>query len=413
MIESFKHLLDIASDRDLAEVFLESDEQEHAVPAEQIVEALRKRRAVMRDCVERGKNGGESMGKLVGNEARLLNEAFRNGRTFLDPLTVKAELYALAVMGENARMGVIVAAPTAGAGGIVPGMLLALEEERNIDPETTVRALVVAGGIGSIIALSANISGAAGGCQNEVGVASSMGAAAVTYMMGGSTRQSVQAAALALKNTLGLVCDPVGGLVEVPCVKRNALFAVHGLTAAQLALAGVESIIPMDEIVEAMVRIGRSLPRGLRETAEGGLATTETGTAIALRLKEEANRRRAERAAERERVARQRWPRTPSVHPYHRPVAGVLPRRRRRGDELRPPLGEESRALPHTVVQIEDPEPRPVACRAVVVAVQQEVAVRVGLEHLTADADPVEQRPLREGQVLLTARPHRIADDHA
>ncbi len=170
-------------------------------------------------------------------------------------------------MGENSRMGVIVAAPTAGAGGVVPGMLLALEEERHIDPEKTVRALVVAGGIGSIIALSANISGAAGGCQNEVGVASSMGAGAVAYVMGGSTRVVIQAAALALKNTLGLVCDPVGGLVEVPCVKRNALFAVHGLTAAQLALAGIDSVIPMDEVVEALVRIGRALPRGLKETA--------------------------------------------------------------------------------------------------------------------------------------------------
>jgi L-serine dehydratase len=307
MIESFKQLEELAADRDLADVFLESDEQEHAVPGDMILEALRKRRGVMRDCVERGKNSdGQSMGKLVGSEARLLQKAFNEGRTFLDPLTVKAEIYALAVMGENSRMGVIVAAPTAGAGGIVPGMLLALEEERNVDPERTVRGLVVAGGIGSIIALSANISGAAGGCQNEVGVASAMGAAGVAYMMGGGTRQSIQAAALALKNTLGLVCDPVGGLVEVPCVKRNALFAVHGLTAAQLAMAGVESVIPMDEIVEAMVRIGRSLPRGLRETAEGGLATTDTGTAIALRLKEEANRRRAERAAERERVAEER-----------------------------------------------------------------------------------------------------------
>jgi len=306
MIESFKHLEELAKDRDLAEVFLETDAEEHGVPADDILEALRKRREVMRDCIVRGKNGGESMGKLVGSEARLLNEAFLSGKTFLDPLTVKAEIYALSVMGENSRMGVIVAAPTAGAGGIVPGMLMALEEERNIDPEKTVRALVVAGGIGSIIALSANISGAAGGCQNEVGVASSMGAAGVAYMMGGTTRNSIQAAALALKNTLGLVCDPVGGLVEVPCVKRNALFAVHGLTAAQLALAGVESIIPMDEIVEAMVRIGRALPRGLRETAEGGLATTDTGRAIAQRLKDDANRRRAERAAERERMAQER-----------------------------------------------------------------------------------------------------------
>ena len=306
MIESFAQLEQIGKDRDLAEVFLEVDEQEHAIPREQILEALRKRRQVMRDCIDRGKGGGLSMGKLVGNEAKLLNEAFQNGRTFLDPLTVKAELYALSVMGENSRMGVIVAAPTAGAGGVVPGMLLALEEERKVDPEKTVRALVVAGGIGSIIALSANISGAAGGCQNEVGVASSMGAAAVAYMMGGTTHQAIHAAAIALKNTLGLVCDPVGGLVEVPCVKRNALFAVHGLTAAQLALAGVDSVIPMDEIVEAMVRIGRALPRGLKETAEGGLATTLTGCEIGQRLKDEANQRRAARAADRERLAQER-----------------------------------------------------------------------------------------------------------
>ncbi|MFZ2492801.1 MAG: L-serine ammonia-lyase, iron-sulfur-dependent, subunit alpha [Thermoanaerobaculia bacterium] len=307
MIESFKQLETLAADRDIADVFLEADEQEHAVPAADIIEALSQRREVMLDCIGRGRTGtAPSMGKLVGKEAKLLHEAMVAGQTFLDPLTVKAEIYALAVMGENSRMGVIVAAPTAGAGGIVPGMLLALEEERHVAPEKTVRGLVVAGGVGSIIALSANISGAAGGCQNEVGVASSMGAAAVAYMMGGSTHQIIQAAALALKNTLGLVCDPVGGLVEVPCVKRNAIFAVHGLTAAQLALAGVDSVIPMDEIVEAMVRIGRSLPRGLRETAEGGLATTQTGTAIAMRLKEEANRRRAEKAAERERTAKER-----------------------------------------------------------------------------------------------------------
>src|ERR1041385_6891043 len=306
MIESFKQLEEVGRDRDLAAVFLEADEQEHGIPGEQILAALRKRREVMRDCIERGKGGGLSMGKLVGNEAKKLNEAFAAGETFLDPLTVNAELYALAAVGGDSRMGGIVAAPTAGAGGVVPGMLLALEEERNVDPEKTVRALVVAGGIGSIIALSANISGAAGGCQNEGGVASSMGAAAVAYMMGGTTHQCIHAAALALKNTLGLVCDPVGGLVEVPCVKRNALFAVHGLTAAQLALAGIESVIPMDEVVEAMVRIGRALPRGLRETAEGGLATTTTGCAIGSRLKDEANQRRAERPAARRRMAQER-----------------------------------------------------------------------------------------------------------
>lgn len=203
-------------------------------------------------------------------------------------------------------MGVIVAAPTAGAGGVVPGMLLALEEERSIDPERTVRAMAVAGGVGSLVGLQANISGAAGGCQNEVGVAASMGAAAATYMMGGTSSQCIHAAALGLKNVLGLVCDPVGGLVEVPCVKRNSFYAIHGLTAAQLALAGVESVIPMDEVVEAMVRIGRALPRALKETAEGGLATTPTGCEIGDRIKREANDRRAAKAAERERLAAER-----------------------------------------------------------------------------------------------------------
>lgn len=306
MIETFEQLEQLGEGREIADVFLETDAEESGFPPDQIIAALGKRREVMWECIRRGLHGGTSMGKLVGNEAKQLIGAFEAGETFLDPLTVKAAAYALSVMGENSRMGVIVAAPTAGAGGIVPGMLLALEEERKVDPEKTVRGLVVAGGVGSLISIRANISGAAGGCQNEVGVAASMGAAGACSMMGGTTRQCIHAAALALKNTLGLVCDPVGGLVEVPCVKRNGIFSVHGLTAAQLARAGVESVIPMDEIVEAMVRIGRALPRGLRETAEGGLATTSTGNQISQRIKDEANQRRAEKAAERERVARER-----------------------------------------------------------------------------------------------------------
>lgn len=306
MIDSFRELEERGAGRDLADVFLESDAEDHAIPGQQILEALGKRREVMWECVRRGQQGGISMGGLVGNEARVLAQAFNEGKTFLDPLTVKAMVYSLAVMDENSRMGVIVAAPTAGAGGVVPGMLLALEEERGIDPERTVRGLAVAGGVGSLVGLKANISGAAGGCQNEVGVAAAMGGAAAAYMVGGSTEDCIHAAALALKNVLGLVCDPVGGLVEVPCVKRNSFYAVHGLTGAQLAVAGVRSVIPMDEIIDAMVRIGRALPHGLRETAEGGLAMTPTGCEIGDRLKQEANERRAEKAAERERLAAER-----------------------------------------------------------------------------------------------------------
>jgi len=306
MLESFKQLDEIGAGRDISDVFLETDAAESGFAPDQILGALAKRREVMWECIRRGVGGGLSMGKLVGDEARLLIEAYQRGETFVEPLWVKSMIYALSVMGENSRMGVIVAAPTAGAGGVVPGMLLSLEEERKVDPQKTIRGLVVAGGVGSLISLKANISGAAGGCQNEVGVAASMGAAGACYMMGGTTRQSIHAAALALKNTLGLVCDPVGGLVEVPCVKRNGIFSVHGLSSAQMARAGIESAIPMDEIVEAMVRIGRALPRGLRETAEGGLATTATGCAITSRLKQEANDRRSAKAAERERLAQER-----------------------------------------------------------------------------------------------------------
>ena len=307
MISTFNELLAAGEGLDLAQVFLDSDSEESGFTQQQIIDALTKRREVMWECVRRGKsNAGLSMGKLVGGEAMAMATAYNAGTTFLDPLTVKTMIYSLAVMDENSRMGVIVAAPTAGAGGVVPGMLLALEEELNIAPEKTIRGLVVAGGVGSLVSLKANISGAAGGCQNEVGVATAMGAAAIAYMMGGATRQCVQAAALALKNVLGLVCDPVGGLVEVPCVKRNSFYAVHGLTAAQLALAGVASIIPMDEIIDAMVRIGRALPRGLKETAEGGLAMTPTGCAIAERIKGEANDKRKLASDERERVAAER-----------------------------------------------------------------------------------------------------------
>jgi L-serine dehydratase len=307
MISNFNELLAAGEGLDLAQVFLDSDAEESGFTQQQIIDALTRRREVMWECVRRGKsNSGLSMGKLVGGEAMAMAAAFNEGKTFLDPLTVKTMIYSLAVMDENSRMGVIVAAPTAGAGGVVPGMLLALEEERNIAPEKTIRGLVVAGGCGSLVSLKANISGAAGGCQNEVGVATAMGAAAIAYMMGGTTRQCVQSAALALKNVLGLVCDPVGGLVEVPCVKRNSFYAVHGLTAAQLALAGVVSVIPMDEIIDAMVRIGRALPRGLKETAEGGLAMTPTGCAIAERIKGEASEKRQLAADERERVAAER-----------------------------------------------------------------------------------------------------------
>ena len=184
-------------------------------------------------------------------------------------------------MGEsNACMKRIVAAPTAGSCGVLPAVLLSLEETEHYPTEQLVEALYVAAGIGGVIADRAFIAGAAGGCQAEIGSASAMAAGAVTWLRGGDAVQIIHAAALALKSLLGLACDPVAGLVEVPCIKRNVIGAVNALTASDLAMAGILSRIPPDEVIDAMRNIGRSMPSCLKETGEGGLAVTPTGMQI-------------------------------------------------------------------------------------------------------------------------------------
>lgn len=184
-------------------------------------------------------------------------------------------------MGEsNACMKRIVAAPTAGSCGVLPAVLLSLEETGSYRTEQLVEALYVAAGIGGVIADRAFIAGAAGGCQAEIGSASAMAAGAVTWLRGGDGVQIIHAAALALKSLLGLACDPVAGLVEVPCIKRNVIGAVNALTASDMAMAGILSRIPPDEVIDAMRNIGRSMPSCLKETGEGGLAVTPTGMQI-------------------------------------------------------------------------------------------------------------------------------------
>jgi L-serine dehydratase len=234
----------------------------------------------MKDSVRRGLAGGKSFSGLVGGDARRVMEFTREGDIAGGHLVSKCIAYSIAVLEENSRMGIIVAAPTAGAAGMVPGTLLALSEERGFDDAFAARGLVVAGGFGALVAGKAELSGAAGGCQAEQGVGAAMAAGALTFLLGGTPRMSVHAAALTLQNTLGLACDPVAGLVEVPCVVRNGFTAMLALTGAQAALAGVESVIPMDEVVEAMVKIGEAMPRSLKETADGGLAMTPTGCRI-------------------------------------------------------------------------------------------------------------------------------------
>ena len=215
----------------------------------------------------------QTMGGLIGGEARQVDGMLTGGSgKDLDTYTCAAA-YAMAVLETNASMGRIVAAPTAGSAGVVPGVLFALQEERALSDEELVDALATAAAVGYVVTRNATVAGAEGGCQAEMGTASAMAAAAAVQLEGGSPRQALTAAAIALTNMLGLVCDPVGGLVEEPCQKRNASAAANALVSARMALAGVASTAPFDETVDAMRRVGAALPMELRETALGGIAT--------------------------------------------------------------------------------------------------------------------------------------------
>ena len=221
---------------------------------------------------------------LTGGDAWKIREYLARGGALCGPVGARAIAIALAVAEYNAAMGRIVAAPTAGSCGILPGAVLALLEQGLADEDAAVDGLFCAGAIGMVIANQASIAGAEGGCQAECGSASAMAAAALVQMRGGTPAMAEQAAAIAIKNQLGLVCDPVAGLVEVPCIKRNAGGVTNALTAADMALAGIVSVIPVDEVVSAMREVGESLPCALRETAQGGLAATPTGKRIREQL---------------------------------------------------------------------------------------------------------------------------------
>ena len=250
--------------------------------ASEIWEKMRIRLDTIREAAYSGiQEKNKTYNNLVGGDAyRVTQHSY-----LLGPTAKNALAYALAVSEVNANMGKIVACPTAGSCGIVPGAILATAEQLQCsDDDLLIRALFTAAGIGTVIAQNASVAGAIGGCQAECGSAAAMAAGAVVEMLGGAPAQSAHAMALALKNTLGLVCDPVAGLVEIPCVKRNGFIAVHSLVAAEMALAGVESVIPIDEVIDAMYRIGLAIPASLRETAEAGLAKTPTAMTITERL---------------------------------------------------------------------------------------------------------------------------------
>ena len=215
-----------------------------------------------------------SMGGLIGGEAKHLAAHAAQKKDICGPVLQKAVTYAMAVLEVNASMGLIVAAPTAGSSGVVPGLLLALQETYHISDERIMDGLFNAGAIGYLAMRNATVAGAVGGCQAEVGIAAAMAASAAVELMGGEPEQCLSASSTVLMNMLGLVCDPVGGLVEYPCQNRNAAGVANALVAAEIALSGIQQLIPFDEMLSAMYRVGRYLPAELRETARGGCATT-------------------------------------------------------------------------------------------------------------------------------------------
>lgn len=262
----------------------EDDCRERGVEAGQAFKEMRGMYLAMQEA-DRSYDGTlKSASGLVGTDGEKMRLAREKEMLLCGSFIGKVMEKALKMGESNACMKRIVAAPTAGSCGVVPAVFLTLQEERGFSEKQMVEALYVAAGIGGVIASRAFLAGAAGGCQAEIGSASAMAAGGAAYLMGGGAEQIAHAAALALKNLLGLACDPVAGLVEVPCVKRNVMGAVNALTSADMVAAGITSRIPPDEVIDAMRSIGRSMNEDIRETGKGGLAGTPTGAAIKERM---------------------------------------------------------------------------------------------------------------------------------
>lgn len=282
-INTFEQLFEacISKNRQIYEVAQENMAQDADITVEQVRTFANKSLFAMKEAIQSGMASKElSMSGMCGQDCYKVCQRYRSQRSMLGPVSEKIIEYALATSEENIRMGKIVACPTAGSCGILPAALVAVGEEYNNSEREQLNALITAGEIGRIISIKVALAGAVAGCQAECGVASAMSAAAICQMRGGTVSQVLNAAALALKNLLGLTCDPVAGLVEVPCVKRNPFLAIHAMTAVELALSGVESKIPLDEVIDAMEQTGALMSPTLKESSQAGLATTKTGLAI-------------------------------------------------------------------------------------------------------------------------------------
>jgi len=265
----------------ISEVMIQQEIEVTGRSREAVLTDMDEKLTIMEEAVRRGiEEDVKSVSGLTGGDGKKLEKYIENGNGLSGDTLLRAVSRAMATNEVNAAMGMICATPTAGSAGVVPGTLFSLKDKLNPTREAMQRYLLTSGAFGLVVANNASISGAAGGCQAEVGSAAGMAAAAAVELAGGTPKQSAEAMAMALKNMLGLVCDPVAGLVEVPCVKRNAAGASIAMVAADMALAGIESRIPCDEVIDAMYRIGESMSETLKETALGGLAATPTGKAL-------------------------------------------------------------------------------------------------------------------------------------
>lgn len=266
-----------AENKAIYEVMMEQEMSVTGLSKEEVYAHMNRNLETMEKAVEEGIQGVTSKTGLTGGDAVLMKQYIESGKSIADYTLLDAVSKAVATNEVNAAMGKICATPTAGSAGVVPGVLFALKDKLQLSRTDMLNFLLTSGAFGFVVANNASISGAAGGCQAEVGSAAAMAAAAVVEAAGGTPQQSAEGFAICMKNMLGLVCDPVAGLVEVPCVKRNAAGASNAIVSADMALAGIESRIPTDEVIDAMYRIGQTMPSALRETGRGGLAGTPTG----------------------------------------------------------------------------------------------------------------------------------------
>lgn len=282
-LESFSELLGEAENKgiSLSEIILNQESRAAGALEEDILAKVSEILNVMKKAINRGVKGNVStLGGLSGKDASLISDRKGSKQVLRDPAFSKTLAYALAVNEVNASMGVVAAAPTGGACGVLPAVLLAMAESHNLEEENIIRALVTAGGIGARIAKKTSLSASVAGCQVEVGVAVAMASGALVELLGGTPREAIEASAIGLKSYLGLACDAIAGLVEVPCIKRNAIGGSASLAAAQMALLGIKSQVPMDEVVWALADIGSKMPLCFRDTVSAGLALTETGKKV-------------------------------------------------------------------------------------------------------------------------------------